>query len=49
MKTSGKSIEISEKLRQEIFSGKFDIDRRLPSDRMLMRRFGWRARLYRPR
>lgn len=39
MKTSGKSIEISEKLRQEIFSGKFDFDRRLPSDRMLMRRF----------
>lgn len=39
MKTSGKSIEISEKLRQEIFSGKFDLDRRLPSDRMLMRRF----------
>ena len=39
MKTSGKSIEISEKLRQEIFSGKFDFDRRLPSDRMLMCRF----------
>ena len=39
MKTSGKSVEISKRLRQEIFSGKFDIDRRLPSDRMLMRRF----------
>jgi len=35
----GKSKAISEKLRQEILSGKFDGDRKLPSDRMLMRRF----------
>ena len=35
----GKSKAISERLRQEILSGKFDATRKLPSDRMLMRRF----------
>lgn len=35
----GKSKVISERLRQEILSGKFDSTRKLPSDRMLMRRF----------
>ena len=35
----GKSKAISERLRQEILSGKFDSLRKLPSDRMLMRRF----------
>ena len=35
----GKSKAISERLRQEILSGKFDSTRKLPSDRMLMRRF----------
>ena len=35
----GKSKAISEKLRQEILDGKFDATRKLPSDRMLMRRF----------
>lgn len=39
MDTIGKSKAISEKLRQEILSGKFDDTRKLPSDRMLMRRF----------
>lgn len=34
-----KSKTISERLRQEIISGKFDADGKLPSDRMLMRRF----------
>lgn len=36
---SKKSKVISEILRQEILSGKFDIVRKMPSDRMLMRRF----------
>ena len=35
----GKSKAISERLRQEILSGKFDGTGKLPSDRMLMRRF----------
>jgi len=39
MESEGKSKAISEKLRQEILSGKFDGTRKLPSDRMLMRRF----------
>ena len=39
MDATGKSKAISEKLRQEILSGKFDVTRKLPSDRMLMRRF----------
>ena len=34
-----KSKTISEILRQEILSGKFDAVRKMPSDRMLMRRF----------
>lgn len=34
-----KSKAISERLRQEILSGKFDSTRKLPSDRMLMRMF----------
>ena len=34
-----KSREISEKLRQEILSGKFDDTRKLPSEHQLMRRF----------
>ena len=36
---STKSMEISEKLRQEILSGKFDDTRKLPSEHQLMRRF----------
>ena len=36
---SQKSKTISEILRQEILSGKFDSVRKMPSDRMLMRRF----------
>lgn len=36
---SQKSKAISEILRQEILSGKFDAVRKMPSDRMLMRRF----------
>ena len=36
---STKSREISEKLRQEILSGKFDETRKLPSEHQLMRRF----------
>ena len=36
---STKSKEISEKLRQEILSGKFDATRKLPSEHQLMRRF----------
>ena len=36
---STKSKEISEKLRQEILSGKFDTTRKLPSEHQLMRRF----------
>ena len=32
-------MEISEKLRQEILSGKFDTTRKLPSEHQLMRRF----------
>ena len=36
---SQKSKAISEILRQEILSGKFDVVRKMPSDRMLMRRF----------
>ena len=36
---SQKSKTISEVLRQEILSGKFDSVRKMPSDRMLMRRF----------
>lgn len=36
---SQKSRAISEILRQEILSGKFDAVRKMPSDRMLMRRF----------
>ena len=39
MDERGKSKAISEKLRQEILSGRFDDTRKLPSDRMLMRRF----------
>lgn len=39
METPVKSKVISERLRQEILSGKFDGSRKLPSDRMLMRRF----------
>ena len=34
-----KSMEISEKLRQEILNGKFDDTRKLPSEHQLMRRF----------
>ena len=34
-----KSKEISESLRQEIFGGKFDTARKLPSEHQLMRRF----------
>ena len=34
-----KSMEISEKLREEILSGKFDNTRKLPSEHQLMRRF----------
>ena len=36
---STKSRVISERLRQEILSGKFDISRKLPSEHQLMRRF----------
>ena len=36
---STKSRAISEKLRQEILSGKFDDSRKLPSEHQLMRRF----------
>lgn len=39
MDSLGKSKTISERLRQEILSGKFDMTGKLPSDRMLMRRF----------
>ena len=39
MGKSTKSREISEKLRQEILSGKFDTTRKLPSEHQLMRRF----------
>ena len=42
MRTVGKSTksrEISESLRQEILSGKFDNTRKLPSEHQLMRRF----------
>ena len=39
MDERGKSKAISERLRQEILSGKFDSTRKLPSDRMLMRQF----------
>ena len=39
MGKSTKSMEISEKLRQEILSGKFDDTRKLPSEHQLMRRF----------
>lgn len=34
-----KSQEISERLRQEILDGKFDVTRKLPSEHQLMRRF----------
>ena len=34
-----KSKSISERLRQEILSGKFDVTRKLPSEHQLMRRF----------
>lgn len=34
-----KSREISERLRQEILGGKFDVTRKLPSEHQLMRRF----------
>lgn len=37
--SSQKSKAISEILRQEILNGKFDAVRKMPSDRMLMRRF----------
>ena len=36
---STKSKSISERLRQEILSGKFDVTRKLPSEHQLMRRF----------
>lgn len=39
MDPQGKSRAISERLRQEILSGKFDATGKFPSDRMLMRRF----------
>lgn len=39
MGVHGKCKTIVETLRQEILSGKFAVDRKLPSDRMLMRRF----------
>lgn len=39
MDSLGKSKTISERLRQEILSGKFDMTGKLPSDRMLMRRY----------
>mgnify|MGYP003296255105 CR=1 FL=1 len=39
MDKNTKSREISEKLRQEILSGKFDTTRKLPSEHQLMRRF----------
>ena len=35
----GKGKNIGEVLRAEIVSGKYDVTRKLPSDRMLMRRF----------
>ena len=34
-----KSRNISERLRQEILGGKFDVTRKLPSEHQLMRRF----------
>lgn len=37
--SSTKSKSISERLRQEILSGKFDVTRKLPSEHQLMRRF----------
>lgn len=39
MSEKGKIGEISETLRNEILSGKFDVSGKMPSDRMLMRRF----------
>lgn len=36
---STKSRDISERLRQEILGGKFDVTRKLPSEHQLMRRF----------
>ena len=39
MQNKGKGKNIGEVLRAEIVSGKYDITRKLPSDRMLMRRF----------
>ena len=39
MQNMGKGKNIGEVLRAEIVSGKYDVTRKLPSDRMLMRRF----------
>ena len=39
MQNKGKGKNIGEVLRAEIVSGKYDVTRKLPSDRMLMRRF----------
>ena len=39
MQNNGKGKNIGEVLRAEIVSGKYDVTRKLPSDRMLMRRF----------
>ena len=39
MQNMGKGKKIGEVLRAEIVSGKYDRTRKLPSDRMLMRRF----------